>query len=97
MMHGWVNHVRGAIKLLELRGEKQLASAVGMELFTVVRLQSVSCRVVPIYPRLTEADLAGREQCILQDEIPHLAKGAMVSKAGNVSEPWQLQSHRNFL
>lgn len=42
MVHGWVNHVRGAIKLLELRGEKQLASAVGIELFTVVRLQSVS-------------------------------------------------------
>lgn len=97
MMHGWVNHVRGAIKLLELRGEKQLASAVGMELFTVVRLQSVSYRVVPVNHQLTEADPAGREQCILQDEIPYLAKGAMVIKAGNVSERWQSQSRRSFL
>ena len=96
-MHGWVNHVRGAIKLLELRGEKQLISAVGMELFTVVRLQSVSYRVVPMYSRLTEADLAGCEQCILQDEIPYLPKGAMVIKAGSVSERWQFQSRRSFL
>ncbi|KAL2830829.1 hypothetical protein BDW59DRAFT_158269 [Aspergillus cavernicola] len=41
MMHGWMNHNQGATKLLELRGEEQLDSELGMELFTVVRLLNV--------------------------------------------------------
>ncbi|OJJ45128.1 hypothetical protein ASPZODRAFT_70392 [Penicilliopsis zonata CBS 506.65] len=40
----WMNHVEGAIRLLELRGVEQLDSDLGLELFTTVRLQSViSC------------------------------------------------------
>ncbi|KAL2803352.1 hypothetical protein BJX63DRAFT_437005 [Aspergillus granulosus] len=35
MLGGWLNHVQGAIKLLELRGEEQLKSPAGMELFTI--------------------------------------------------------------
>ena len=36
-----MNHVRGATKLLELRGVEQLNSHAGLELFTLVRLQNV--------------------------------------------------------
>ncbi|KAL3465879.1 hypothetical protein BJX64DRAFT_296757 [Aspergillus heterothallicus] len=39
MVHGWSNHVQGAVRLIELRGEEQLKSVIEMELFTVVRLQ----------------------------------------------------------
>ncbi|KAL3459634.1 hypothetical protein BJX64DRAFT_301100 [Aspergillus heterothallicus] len=41
MSGGWKNHAQGASKLLELRGEEQLNSPVGLELFTVVRFQNV--------------------------------------------------------
>ncbi|OKL60877.1 hypothetical protein UA08_03736 [Talaromyces atroroseus] len=40
LMHAWMNHVRGATKLLELRGIDQLDSHTGLELFTLVRLQN---------------------------------------------------------
>ncbi|KAL2830985.1 hypothetical protein BJY01DRAFT_260684 [Aspergillus pseudoustus] len=39
ILHGWYNHVQGSIKLLELRGKKQLESPAGLELFRIVRLQ----------------------------------------------------------
>ncbi|PYI19561.1 hypothetical protein BO99DRAFT_481785 [Aspergillus violaceofuscus CBS 115571] len=38
---GWRDHAQGAAKLLELRGEEQLNSPVGLELFTIVRFQNV--------------------------------------------------------
>ncbi|KAL3449609.1 hypothetical protein BJX65DRAFT_294632 [Aspergillus insuetus] len=38
---GWKDHAQGAAKLLELRGEEQLNSPVGLELFTIVRFQNV--------------------------------------------------------
>ena len=41
LMRGWMNHVQGATKLLELRGVEQLNSPAGLELFTHVRLQNV--------------------------------------------------------
>lgn len=47
MMGCWLNHVRGAMKLLELRGVKQLESTAGLELLTLIRMQVVrnaSCR-----------------------------------------------------
>ncbi|GKZ36594.1 hypothetical protein AbraIFM66950_007747 [Aspergillus brasiliensis] len=40
LMQGWSQHVRGATKLVELRGMEQLDSAAGLELFTLVRLQN---------------------------------------------------------
>ncbi|RAL03714.1 uncharacterized protein BO80DRAFT_400779 [Aspergillus ibericus CBS 121593] len=41
MGRGWKDHAQGAAKLLELRGEEQLNSPVGLELFTIVRFQNV--------------------------------------------------------
>lgn len=41
VMDGWLNHVHGAMRLLELRGVEQLNSNVGVELFTTIRLQNV--------------------------------------------------------
>ncbi|RAH43037.1 uncharacterized protein BO95DRAFT_502539 [Aspergillus brunneoviolaceus CBS 621.78] len=41
MDSGWRDHAQGAAKLIELRGEEQLSSPVGLELFTVVRFQNV--------------------------------------------------------
>ncbi|KAJ5610939.1 hypothetical protein N7510_007658 [Penicillium lagena] len=40
IMRSWMNHVQGATSLLELRGEEQLDSESGFELFTIVRLQN---------------------------------------------------------
>ncbi|KAJ5537878.1 C6 zinc finger domain protein [Penicillium frequentans] len=40
IMDGWLNHVQGAMRLLELRGVEQLDSDLGVELFTTVRLQN---------------------------------------------------------
>ncbi|CEJ62121.1 hypothetical protein PMG11_10631 [Penicillium brasilianum] len=40
-MSGWSKHVRGATKLLELRGEEQMGSHSGLALFSVVRMQIV--------------------------------------------------------
>lgn len=40
-MRSWKNHVQGATSLLELRGEEQLNSESGLEMFTLVRLQNV--------------------------------------------------------
>ncbi|KAI2849988.1 transcriptional regulator family: Fungal Specific TF [Aspergillus niger] len=40
LMQGWSQHVRGATKLVELRGMEQLNSETGLELFTLVRLQN---------------------------------------------------------
>ncbi|KAJ5676267.1 hypothetical protein N7462_009164, partial [Penicillium macrosclerotiorum] len=45
MIGGWKYHAQGAARLLELRGEEQLNSPVGIELFTVVRFQNVIGRV----------------------------------------------------
>ncbi|GMF67851.1 unnamed protein product [Aspergillus oryzae] len=42
MMEAWLNHVQGAIKLLELRGVKQFESPTGLGLFNSARLQIVS-------------------------------------------------------
>lgn len=42
MMDAWLNHARGALKLLELRGMKQFESAAGRRLFASTRLQIVS-------------------------------------------------------
>ncbi|TPR01847.1 Got1/Sft2-like family protein [Aspergillus niger] len=39
MMAAWLNHARGALKLLELRGTKQFESAAGRRLFSSTRLQ----------------------------------------------------------
>ncbi|RDH29333.1 hypothetical protein BDQ94DRAFT_182352 [Aspergillus welwitschiae] len=39
MMAAWLNHARGALKLLELRGRKQFESAAGRRLFSSTRLQ----------------------------------------------------------
>ncbi|PWY71242.1 hypothetical protein BO83DRAFT_362616 [Aspergillus eucalypticola CBS 122712] len=39
-MRGWSQHVRGATKLVELRGMEQLHSSTGLELFRLVRLQN---------------------------------------------------------
>ncbi|KAJ5594611.1 uncharacterized protein N7459_000819 [Penicillium hispanicum] len=39
VVNGWLNHVRGSVKLLELRGPQQLESPIGLELFTLVRFQ----------------------------------------------------------
>ncbi|KAJ5988362.1 C6 zinc finger domain protein [Penicillium waksmanii] len=39
MMEGWLNHVQGSMKLLELRGTEQLESKRGLELFTLIRMQ----------------------------------------------------------
>lgn len=41
-MEGWLNHVQGSMKLLELRGTGQLESRRGLELFTLIRMQIVS-------------------------------------------------------
>lgn len=41
-MRGWSQHVRGATKLVVLRGMEQLNSSIGLELFRLVRLQNVS-------------------------------------------------------
>ncbi|PYH67976.1 Zn(II)2Cys6 transcription factor [Aspergillus vadensis CBS 113365] len=40
-MRGWSQHVRGATKLVELRGMEQLNSSTGLELFRLVRLQNL--------------------------------------------------------
>lgn len=43
----WLHHVKGATRLLELRGVKQLETTAGLELFTLIRMQIVrnaSCR-----------------------------------------------------
>lgn len=42
IMDGWLNHVQGAMRLLEIRGVEQLDSDLGLELFTTVRFQHVS-------------------------------------------------------
>lgn len=42
IMDGWLNHVQGAMRLLEIRGVEQLDTDLGVELFTTVRLQNVS-------------------------------------------------------
>ncbi|GFN19186.1 Zn(II)2Cys6 transcription factor [Aspergillus tubingensis] len=39
MMDAWLNHARGALKLLELRGMKQFESTAGRRLFASTRLQ----------------------------------------------------------
>jgi hypothetical protein len=41
-MSGWSKHVRGATKLLELRGVEQMGSHNGLALFSLVRMQIVS-------------------------------------------------------
>jgi hypothetical protein len=41
MMDRWLNHVKGAMRLLELRGMKQLETTAGLELFTLIRMQLV--------------------------------------------------------
>ncbi|KAH8653680.1 hypothetical protein BX600DRAFT_440743 [Xylariales sp. PMI_506] len=51
IMRGWMNHNQGAIKLLELRGEEQLDSEMGMELFTVVRLLNAISNVLFRYSK----------------------------------------------
>lgn len=38
----FLNHVNGAVKLIELRGVEQLKTSVGMELFNIIRTQNVS-------------------------------------------------------
>lgn len=39
----WVNHMEGATKLIEVRGPEQLSRQEGLELFTQLRAQVVSC------------------------------------------------------
>src|ERR1700733_8709352 len=41
-MRSWENHIRGALTLLELRGEKQLEHDIGFQIFLVLRAQIVS-------------------------------------------------------
>lgn len=41
VINRWLNHVDGAMKLLELRGSAQLAGRVGLEMFSQLRLQIV--------------------------------------------------------
>ncbi|KAJ5950096.1 hypothetical protein N7454_001680 [Penicillium verhagenii] len=40
IMDRWLNHVKGGMRLLELRGVDQLNTTAGVELFTTVRLQT---------------------------------------------------------
>jgi hypothetical protein len=41
-MHGWMNHILGATRMLELRGEAQMDSELGRFLFETVTLLNVS-------------------------------------------------------
>lgn len=41
-MHGWMNHILGATRMLELRGETQIDSYLGRCLFETVTLLNVS-------------------------------------------------------
>lgn len=41
IINRWLNHVDGAMKLLEMRGLAQLAGPVGLEMFSQLRLQIV--------------------------------------------------------
>jgi hypothetical protein len=40
-MRSWAEHIRGAVTLLELRGESQLDSYIGMQIFLQLRAQIV--------------------------------------------------------
>jgi hypothetical protein len=51
-MRGWINHVQGSAKLLELRGTEQMKSPAGLALFTLVRLQVVRETTNPQIPHL---------------------------------------------
>lgn len=43
MMGPWLNHVQGAIRLLELRDFQNLETPLGMDMFRIVRQAIVSC------------------------------------------------------
>lgn len=68
-----MNHARGAMKLLELRGEEQLKTAAGLEIFTTVRLQVVS---LPCSPQLrfpmSNMTPPDHSQYLFQKELPCL-------------------------
>lgn len=40
-MHGWMNHILGATRMIELRGEAQINSDLGRSLFETVTLLNV--------------------------------------------------------
>ncbi|RAH53814.1 hypothetical protein BO85DRAFT_429058 [Aspergillus piperis CBS 112811] len=69
-MRGWSQHVRGATKLVELRGMDQLNSATGIELFRLVRLQNAISSIFrrsqrynsPKIAALTSVARANRDQ-----------------------------------
>jgi hypothetical protein len=54
MIEGWLNHVQGSMKLLELRGTGQLESRRGLELFTLIRMQIVSQWVRILFKIITD-------------------------------------------
>ena len=70
MDSGWRDHAQGAAKLIELRGEEQLSSPVGLELFTVVRFQNVSTSLDGRVILVPNAGLAGNQQCFFQTGVP---------------------------
>ncbi|KAJ5149185.1 hypothetical protein N7448_000763, partial [Penicillium atrosanguineum] len=39
LMDRWANHINGAMRLIELRGSKQLETPAGLELFSQIRIQ----------------------------------------------------------
>jgi hypothetical protein len=45
-MDAWVEHTRGAIALLELRGDDQLAGESGLQMFSALRNEIV-CTPIP--------------------------------------------------
>lgn len=53
-MHGWMNHILGATRMLELRGEEQINSELGLFLFENVTLLNVSLIPIAFFlPKLT--------------------------------------------
>lgn len=70
IMNAWLNHARGAIKLLELRGAKQLESSTGLELFRRARIQIVSHSSFDCCSSAFNMSFfLGNDQYILQDKL----------------------------
>ena len=40
-MRSWADHIKGAVTLLELRGEDQFRNSIGIEIFSQLRAQIV--------------------------------------------------------
>jgi hypothetical protein len=56
-MHGWMNHILGATRMLELRGEAQMDSELGRFLFETVTLLNVSLTWLIKFPNYTDTNI----------------------------------------